>query len=395
MDANKTRIVMVKVKSSGFCYSFCRVVFTAFTLLFPLPAPALSNTPGDLAPYGNPDGVVNAADYLILQRMVLGQLTPTPDELFVGDVAPLGNPDNTLNAGDLVVLMRAISGQIMLPQRPTLDVLTSPVNTPTVSVSGTALAGVGVNIYVNNVLSAQGTASASTGDFNLSGIAVAKGTNSISAREVPANGVAGISSRTITVVRSNQPQEPILNLISVSYAGGGLITISGSAGAAIGDFQVNISTNAGYTGSVTANADGSFSTTFAGGGASSMSLQTVDEDSVLSVSVSRGIGDAVTESINTQILAVWTGFGAQLDNGNAAAAENYFSVASKTNYARIFAVLGNEIQNLTGYWTQAIPIVLKSDYAEYAVKQTVNGQTRLHIIGFSRDSNGQWVIEQL
>ena len=70
---------------------------------------------GDLAPYGNPDGQVNAADIVILQRFITGDLTPTPAELLVADVAPLGAPDGTLNAADLLILTRAVLGLITLP----------------------------------------------------------------------------------------------------------------------------------------------------------------------------------------------------------------------------------------------------------------------------------------
>lgn len=69
---------------------------------------------GDLAPRGNPDGQLNAADLLILQRIVTGAVQPDAYEQLVGDVAPLNNPDGALNAGDLVVLQRAIMGNVTL-----------------------------------------------------------------------------------------------------------------------------------------------------------------------------------------------------------------------------------------------------------------------------------------
>jgi len=78
---------------------------------------------------------LNVADYLILQRIVLGVLEASPGENLVADVAPFGNSDGQLNAGDLVVMMRAISGQIILP--PLLD--NQPPATPDItliSVSG-------------------------------------------------------------------------------------------------------------------------------------------------------------------------------------------------------------------------------------------------------------------
>ena len=48
---------------------------------------AATHPAGDLAPYGAPDGQLNAADVLILQRFVNNNLTTTDDELLIGDVS--------------------------------------------------------------------------------------------------------------------------------------------------------------------------------------------------------------------------------------------------------------------------------------------------------------------
>ena len=69
---------------------------------------------GDVAPRGSPDGQLNAADSLLLQRMVMGDIAPTNDEVLLGDVAPLNNVDGVLNAGDMVVHQRALLGLLDL-----------------------------------------------------------------------------------------------------------------------------------------------------------------------------------------------------------------------------------------------------------------------------------------
>jgi len=78
----------------------------------PLNPPSASVADGDL----NSDGLVNAADVLLAQRIVLGQLTPTLSQLQHGDVAPLINgipaPDGQFNVGDLLVITRKALGQI-------------------------------------------------------------------------------------------------------------------------------------------------------------------------------------------------------------------------------------------------------------------------------------------
>lgn len=61
----------------------------------------------DLAPHGNPDGVVNAADYLVATRIALGLLTATPLDLAHGDMYPVGSPDGVINVSDLILLLQA------------------------------------------------------------------------------------------------------------------------------------------------------------------------------------------------------------------------------------------------------------------------------------------------
>ena len=84
-------------------------------LIFSPVSLALTAVAGDIAPRGNPDGKIDSADVILLQRMVLGEVTPTADELLVGDVAPLGNPDGALTMADVLVLQRAVLGEVALP----------------------------------------------------------------------------------------------------------------------------------------------------------------------------------------------------------------------------------------------------------------------------------------
>ena len=63
---------------------------------------------GDLAPLGAPDGHINAGDYLIAQRIALGELTPTAVELSHGDLYPPGSPDGIINTSDLILLLQLV-----------------------------------------------------------------------------------------------------------------------------------------------------------------------------------------------------------------------------------------------------------------------------------------------
>ena len=64
--------------------------------------PALSD--GDLAPYGSPDGNINAADILIAVRIVLGQLVPRSLEYAHGDM----NADGVINLADILIITKIV-----------------------------------------------------------------------------------------------------------------------------------------------------------------------------------------------------------------------------------------------------------------------------------------------
>jgi len=63
---------------------------------------------GDVAPLGAPDGLVNAADYLIAQRIVLGEISATSLELAHGDLYPVGSPDGVINTSDLILFLKLV-----------------------------------------------------------------------------------------------------------------------------------------------------------------------------------------------------------------------------------------------------------------------------------------------
>jgi subtilisin family serine protease len=71
----------------------------------------LSPNQGDLAPRGNPDGIINVADYLVLTRLVSGALEATADETLRGDT----NNNGSLDTGDLVLLLQIVLGAPAAP----------------------------------------------------------------------------------------------------------------------------------------------------------------------------------------------------------------------------------------------------------------------------------------
>lgn len=178
-------------------------ILCVLLVYIPSLANGLTRPGGDLAPLGNPDGKLNAGDVVILQRLVIGDLIPTPEQLLVGDVAPLGSPDMQLNAADLLILMRAIMGEISLspvnlgPDAPILDTITSPTNDNPFTITGTATLGLDINLYVGSVLQSTVSASATDGSFSFKAI-LADGNNTVYATALD-NGLEGGTSNTLTV----------------------------------------------------------------------------------------------------------------------------------------------------------------------------------------------------
>jgi len=87
-------------------YSYVMLVFVvAFGTAHAAP---LIYADGDLAPLGSPDGTIDAADYLIANRIVLENLIPTELELSHGDVYPVGAPDDVINIQDLLLIQKLI-----------------------------------------------------------------------------------------------------------------------------------------------------------------------------------------------------------------------------------------------------------------------------------------------
>lgn len=51
---------------------------------------------------------MNAADYLVATRIVLGLHTATPLNLAHGDMYPVGAPDGDIDTSDLILILQAV-----------------------------------------------------------------------------------------------------------------------------------------------------------------------------------------------------------------------------------------------------------------------------------------------
>ncbi len=64
---------------------------------------------GDIAPLGQPDGLVTAADYALALRILFGEILPGELELTHADLYPAGAPDGILELGDVVLLLQLLN----------------------------------------------------------------------------------------------------------------------------------------------------------------------------------------------------------------------------------------------------------------------------------------------
>jgi hypothetical protein len=69
------------------------------------PNPLVSVPTGDIAPLGAQDGVVDAADYIVVQRIVMGQLAVTNQQRALVDLYPANAPDGVIDLSDLIILL--------------------------------------------------------------------------------------------------------------------------------------------------------------------------------------------------------------------------------------------------------------------------------------------------
>ncbi len=181
-------------------------LFLVFLLLCFSHSQAISAVAGDVAPQGVPDNLLTAADIILVQKFVSGELVPTVTEAKLSDVYPLGAADGFINGNDVTLLNQALLGQATLPAVTLVaaPTLTNPGFSSTISnpipISGTALANSTVHVYVNGVFQDSAIA-ATNGSFTVN-TALVDGANAIFAITVNA-GTPSPNSNSFNVSYTN------------------------------------------------------------------------------------------------------------------------------------------------------------------------------------------------
>jgi len=225
---------------------------------------------GDLAPLNQPDGQLNAGDLVVMQRLVLGQLSASPEQTIAADVAPLNNSDGDINAGDLVVLERAVNGDIALSSvsypsgglmPPYLVPPAAHVNQASIILSGVAAPGQNVKIYVDNILASNVTSDAA-GKLQIP-IDLQVGPNNIYAVAL-AGGIESEPSNLVNVYYDTTLPTVNWSDVTITDIGDGNINIDAAPGTVKANSTISLTSKSGETQSIVSQADGSFTAVLPG-----------------------------------------------------------------------------------------------------------------------------------
>ena len=102
---------------------------------------------------------------------------------------------------------------------------------------------------------------------------------------------------------------------------------------------------------------------------------------------------AAPEDEEDRVMMAWRAFCAALDTGDLTSAQQFISSTTQAKYMAGLNNLGASVTTLTSTWAQPREIATDTNFAQYAIMQTVNGSTQLHLMVFRKTSN-RWVLEQ-
>lgn len=105
------------------------------------------------------------------------------------------------------------------------------------------------------------------------------------------------------------------------------------------------------------------------------------------------ITDPVQE--DAVIQALWQGMKDALMAGNAEGALSLFQPASRPVYGEIFSALQEYMPEVLDDFSGIYAMDLSSDGAEYAVVIVDHNQSRVHVVTFTRTSDGLWAIDSM
>jgi hypothetical protein len=254
----------------------------------PVSVVARETVAGDVAPRGNPDGVLNVGDLVVANRLLQGLISPAPDESLTCDVAPLGAPDGIFNAGDLSVLTRAALGMITLPPvmlPPLAPTINGIVNGQTYTVTGQAAPNLSINLYLND--NRQTVTRTDASGYFSANVSLSPGGNTIYASAEDAGGESpgsNVLDATLVGYTAGNPIDvsKIGKLEDRQYNNVASVHIKGNTGSVDAYAWVRVMTGNGQSETVQADQDGKFEIYVPGYLADGVSVVVVDAQGLTS-----------------------------------------------------------------------------------------------------------------
>ncbi|MBT8121172.1 MAG: VCBS repeat-containing protein, partial [Gammaproteobacteria bacterium] len=232
-------------------------------------------TAGDVAPYGAPDGRLDAGDLGVMMQFLNGVKQPDSIEKMTVDVAPYRSPDGKLDINDYLLVQKVLLGRMVLDQiiQPLTPLLwANSVAVSPFHISGLASQGSSVNVYLDGNLYTNVTADGN-GLFSTQVTLAPGATNTIYVRVI-ANNIEGPVSETVTVLLPNSPPATLdPSSFTVSYSD--KVTVDGIIGSVPVGSTVVVTLVDGSVGQVAAKPDGSFNYSSSGGNTSRVATITV------------------------------------------------------------------------------------------------------------------------
>ncbi|MFC4313123.1 hypothetical protein ACFPN2_28855 [Steroidobacter flavus] len=102
---------------------------------------------------------------------------------------------------------------------------------------------------------------------------------------------------------------------------------------------------------------------------------------------------AAPQDEEDRVMMAWRAFCAALDAGDLASAQQFISPVTQARYMTGLTNLGPAVTTFTSTLAQPREVSTTATFAEYAITQTYNGSTYLHLIVFRKSSN-RWQLEE-
>ena len=92
---------------------------------------------------------------------------------------------------------------------------------------------------------------------------------------------------------------------------------------------------------------------------------------------------------------LWSGMNSALTRGNVAQAAGYLNQSAKRKYTPVFAALKPNFPQIVASYSPLQRLSVSETIGEYAIQRAANGQNRVYLIYFLKDTDGVWRVDEM